>query len=166
MRRNHRMFAVVATAVMLGAVVVGAQRGGGGAPRGGGGAFPLSRLESLEENFKLTADQKKAVKTALDEAQRSAAPARDGLLKAHAALGDAVQTGKPQDEIDAAAKSYAEQAAAMARTEMDAVAKVIGIADPELHNPQAIQAAFLMARGMFLKNSKWDEIPERNVPSY
>jgi hypothetical protein len=130
-----------------------------------GGAFPFSRLESLEENFKLGGDQKKAVKAALDDAHKSAAPVRRALLETHAALGEAVQAGKSQDEIDAAARAYAEQASTMARIEMEAVAKVLAIADPGLKNQAAIQAAFFMARGMFLKN-KWDEIPERNVPSY
>jgi hypothetical protein len=131
-----------------------------------GGAFPYSRLESLEENFKLTGDQKKAVKTALDEAHKSAAPVREALIKTHAALGAAVQAGASPADVEAASRAYGEQAAAMARIEMDALAKVLAIADPELKNPQAIQAAFFMARGMFLKNNKWDEIPERNVPSY
>lgn len=131
-----------------------------------GGAFPYSRLESLEANFKLSGDQKKAVKSALDEAHKSAAPVRRALLDTHAALGDAVRSGKGQDEIAAAARAYAEQAAAMARIEMEAVAKVLAIADPDLQNQPAIQAVFFMARGMFLKNNKWDEIPERNVPSY
>jgi hypothetical protein len=131
-----------------------------------GGAFPFSRLESLEENFKLNGEQKKAVKAALDEAHKGAAPVRDALLKAHAVLGAAVQASASQADLDAAARAYGEHAAAMARIEMEALAKVLAIADPELKNSQAIQAAFYMARGMFLKNNKWDEIPERNVPSY
>ena len=90
---------------------------------------------------------------------------REALLSAHAALGTAAQGGS-QDAIDAAARAYGAQAAAMARLEMDAIVKVIAIGDPELQNTQAIQAAFFMARGMFLKNGKWDEIPERNIPSY
>jgi hypothetical protein len=140
---------------------------GGGAARGGRGeAFPFSRLESLEENFKLSGDQKKAVKAALDQAHKGAAPVRQALLETHTGLGTAVQTAKSQEAIDAAARAHAEQAAAMARIEMEALASVIAVADPDLQNPQAIQAAFFMARGMFLKNNKWDEIPERNVPSY
>jgi hypothetical protein len=149
--------AAAAILVILAAAVAEAQRGG---------AFPYSRLESLEENFKLNGEQKKAVKAALDEAHKSAAPIREALLKTHAALGAAVQAGASQADVEAAARAYGEQAAAMARVEMDALAKVLAIADPELKNPQAIQAAFFMARGMFLKNNKWDEIPERNVPSY
>jgi hypothetical protein len=151
-------FATAAIIVVSGVATAEAQRGGG--------AFPYSRLESLEENFKLNGDQKRAVKAVLDEAHKSAAPVRDALLETHAALGAAVQAGKGQEEIVAAARAYGEQAAAMARLEMEAMAKVLAVADPDLKNPQAIQAAFFMARGMFLKKNRWDEIPERNVPSY
>jgi len=162
-----RGFAVtLAAAIVIWSGAAVAQRGGGGAPGMPGGAFPLSRMESLQENFKLEGDKKKAVKAALDEAHKSAAPVREALLTTHAALGAAVQAGAAQDAVDAAARAYGEQAAAMARIEMDAIAKVIAIADPDLQNAQAIQAAFFMARGMFLKNGKWDEIPERNVPGY
>jgi hypothetical protein len=168
MRLASKIAAGLAAAAVISSGAAIAQRGGGGgAPGMPGGAFPLSRMESLQGNFKLEGDKKKAVKTALDEVSKSAAPVREALLAAHVALGAAaVQPGASQDAIDAAARAYGEQAAAMARIEMDAVAKVIALADPDLQNPQAIQAAFFMARGMFLKNGKWDEIPEQNVPSY
>ena len=169
MRLTSKLAAVFAAAAIISSGVAIAQRGGGrgGPPGAPGGAFPFSRMESLQENFKLEGDKKKAVKAALDEASKSAAPVREALLAAHAALGAAAaQPGASQDAIDAAARAYGEQAAAMARIEMDALVKVIAVADPDLQNPQAIQAAFFMARGMFLKNGKWDEIPEQNVPSY
>jgi hypothetical protein len=157
----------LSAAIIISSGALMAQRGGrGGAPGMPGGVFPFSRLESLQQNFKLEGDKKKALKDVLDEASRNAAPVREALLTTHAALGAAVQAGASQDAIDAAARAYGEQAAAMARIEMDAIAKVIEIADPDLQNPQAIQAAFFMARGMFLKSGKWDEIPEQNVPSY
>ena len=165
---NSAVILPAAMVISISSGAVMAQRGGrgGGAPGMPGGAFPLSRMESLQESFKLEGDKKKAVKAALDEAHKSAAPVREALLTTHAALGAAVQGGANQDAVDAAARAYGEQAAAMARIEMDAIVKVIAIADPDLQNPQAIQAAFFMARGMFLKSGKWDEIPERNVPSY
>jgi hypothetical protein len=160
--------AAIVLAVLPGAAAEqrGGRGGGGGVGGGRAGAFPFTRLETLEESFKLTGDQKRAVKTTLDAAHKSAAVAREALLKAHAELGAAVQNGKSQDEIDAAARTYGEQSAAMAEIEMAAIARVLEIADPNLQNQQAIQAAFFMARGMFLKASKWDEIPERNVPSH
>lgn len=140
--------------------------GGGarGGPGGGRGAFPFSRFELLVENFKLQGDKKKAVKTAVEDAHKGAAAVREGLLSAHAALGAAVVRGAT-DPIDGAARAYGTQAAAMAHIEMDALARVIAIADPDLQNPSAVQAAFYMARGMFLRG-KWDEIPDRNQPSY
>ena len=165
----QRFWSIALVAVcVLGAVpaTAAAQRRGGGGPGGPGGAFPLSRMEMLTENFKLEGDKKKEVRTVLDDALKSAEPVRLALLAAHTALGTAVQAGKGQAEIDAAAHTYAVQAAAMTRLEMQAMAKVLAIADPELKNATAIQAAFFMARGMFLKKGKWDEIPERNVPSY
>jgi len=165
--KHHAVAAVLAAAIMISSAAAIAQRGGRGGPPGApGGAFPFSRLEMLQQNFKLDGDKKKAVKAGLDEANKNAAPVREGLLAAHAALGAAVQGGGSQDAIDTAARAYGEQAAAMARIEMEAVSKVIDIADPELQNAQAIQAAFFMARGMFLKGGKWDEIPEQNVASY
>ena len=168
MRAFRRQIVIAVAAVLVSAIATPAfaQRGGQGGAPGVGGAFPFSRFESIVENFKLDGEKKKAVKAVLDEAHKSAAPAREGLLTTHAALGAAVQAGKSQADIDAAATAYGEQAAAMARIEMAALAKVLAIADPELQNAQAIQATFYLMRGMFLKAGKWDEIPDRNVPSY
>src|SRR5206468_1969296 len=120
MMRPTRSFAVtLAASIIISSGAAIAQRGGGaGAPGMPGGAFPLSRLESLQENFKLEGDKKKAVKAALDEAHKNAAPVREVLLTTHAALGAALQAGAGQDAIDAAARAYGEQAAAMARLEM------------------------------------------------
>jgi len=161
-----RLYSILVAAVcLLGpAVHMAAAQGRGGFGRGD--SFPLSRMEMLTENFKLEGENKKQVKAVLDAAHKSAEPVRAALLSTHAALGAAVQAGKSQAEIDAAVKAYAEQVSAMARIEMDAIAKVLTLADPEVKNTAAVQSAFYMARGMFLKKGKWDEIPERNVPSY
>ena len=164
----RRWSVIVAAACVCASLpgVAAAQRRGGGGGGMGGGAFPLSRMEMLTENFKLEGDKKKAVHTVLDEAQKTAEPVRLALLAAHADLGAAIVAGKSGADLDAVARAYAVQAAAMSRIEMQAIAKVLSVADPELKNAQAIQAAFFMAKGMFMKKGKWDEIPERNVPSY
>jgi hypothetical protein len=162
-----RLYAIlVAAACLLGPAVHTAAAQGRGGFGGRGDSFPLSRMEMLTENFKLEGENKKQVKAVLDAAHKSAEPVRAALLSTHAALGAAVQAGKSAAEIDAAAKAYAEQVSAMSRIEMEAIAKVLSIADPELKNTAAVQSAFYMARGMFLKKGKWDEIPDRNVPSY
>lgn len=142
-----------------------AQGKGGG--RGASGISAIgsssSRLDTLDKSFELTKDQKKAVKTLLDEAHKNAAPIREGLLKAHAAIGAAVQGNKGQAEIDAAAKSYADQAAAMAEHEMKALAGVIKLlTDAQRNNNAAVSAAFFMMRGAFL-DKKWDDTPDTRV---
>jgi hypothetical protein len=141
-----------------------AQKGGGG--RGGGGVpglgpVQLSRLDALEAAFKLTKDQKKAVKAILDEAHKNAAPIRDGLMKTRAALGGVIQGNKGQPDIDQAAKAYAEQASAMASLEMRALAQVLKALDKDqMANNQAISSAFFLIRGAFLDNKKWDDVPD------
>ena len=143
--------------------------GGGGRPGGrgggGGGAFPFSRFELLTQYFTLEGEKKKSVKTAVDQVHARAASARTGLLDAHAAVGAAALAGGGAAPIDQAARAYGTRAASMARLELEALSTVIGIADPDLQNRDGIQAAFALVRGMFLR-SKWDEIPNPNLPSY
>jgi Spy/CpxP family protein refolding chaperone len=163
---------VIARVLTIGVLVAGltsvtlAQRGAGG--RGGGGddfggqPLELSRMELLTRAFKLNKDQKDKIKAILDEAHKSAAPARDGLTRTRTAIAGAVQSGKSQAEVDAAVKSYAEQATAMTGIEMKALANVLKSVDPEMaSNPASVQTAFFMFRGMFLNNKKWDLIPYR-----
>ena len=60
MRLTWSMAVTLASAIIISSGAAVAQRGGGGgAPGMPGGAFPLSRLESLQENFKLEGDKKK-----------------------------------------------------------------------------------------------------------
>lgn len=155
--------AAAACAIFLLLSPLAAQRGG----RGGGIrpiVAPESRLVSLEKSFELTKDQKNQIKALMDAAHKNAAPIRDGLLKAHEAMGAAVQGGKAQPEIDAAARAYAEQAAAMAALEMKALADIVKtLTDTQRSNNAAISAAFFNMRGAFLDNRRWDEVPESRV---
>ena len=160
--------------ILLGVVVAAAvsqpafaQRGGGGGGGrgggGGGGMMPSgerSRLDALEQDFTLTKDQKKTVKTLLDEAHKSAASLRDGLTKTRASVAAAIQGGKGQAEIDVAVKAYGEQAAAMTAIEVKALSDVLKALTPEQRAKNAaVSSAFFMMRGAFLDNKKWDDVP-------
>jgi Spy/CpxP family protein refolding chaperone len=136
--------------------------GGGGRSSGGGGAvFQATRLESLEADFKLTKDQKKAVKTILDDAHKSAAPLREALARTRATISAAIQANKAQPEIDSAVNEYAEQAARMTMVEMKSLAQVLQALEPEQRaNQAALRSAFFLIRGAFLDNKKWDEVPD------
>jgi Spy/CpxP family protein refolding chaperone len=134
-------------------------RGGGGAG-GGMGASPLTRSEILEATLKLDKNQKRAVKTILDEGLKNATPIRDGLARTRGAIVAAIQAGKPQPEIDAAVRSYAEQAAAMTELEMKALAQVFQALDKEqMGNAAGVQSTFFMMRGIF-NDKKWDDYPD------
>jgi hypothetical protein len=151
----------VVLAVTLPAAASAPQRGGGG---GGGGFAPapqITRLDSLEADFKLTKDQKKAVKTILDDDHKTAAPIREALARTRTAIAAAIQGGKSQADIDAAVNAYAEQAAAMAALEMKALGQVLQALDQnQRSNTDAVRSAFFMMRGIFLDNKKWDEVPD------
>jgi len=163
-RRSIGVLATLALVLVL-AALPHAQRGGG---RGGGGGAPsgengyqYSRLEILANGFDLTKDQKKTVKTLLDEAHKGAAPTREALASSHAAIGTAIAANKSPAEIDAAVKEYAKHAAAMTELEMKALAEVLMKLEPEQRaNGAAIRSAFFMMRGIFLDDKKWDAVPD------
>jgi hypothetical protein len=159
----------VITRLVLAAVLVAtvatsgvAQRGGRGGGETGGGpmTLELSRLEQLTVTFKLTKDQKQSVKALLDDAQKNAAPIRDGLTETRNAIAAAIQGGKDQSEIDKAVTGYAAQVTAMTELEMRALARVLQTLDKDqAANAAGVQTAFFMVRGMFLAK-KWDVIPD------
>lgn len=151
--------AAVVVAATLAAPIF-AQRGGG---RGGGGSvtFQLTRLEILAAGFNLNKDQKRAVKTILDDAHKSAAPVREGLTRTRAAIAAAIQASKEQSEIDRAISDYAEQAAAMTVLEMTTLAQVIQTLDhAQRGNSAGIRSAFFLMRGIFLDKKRWDDVPD------
>ena len=135
-------------------------RGGGGGGAGAGADAPmmleLSRLETIAQGFKLTKDQKTAVKAILDQAHTSAAPVRDQLAKTRTAISAAMQAAKPQTDLDSAVKDYAVQVAAMTEIETNAFAETMKLFTPEQRaNAAAVQTAFFMFRGMFI-DKNWD----------
>jgi hypothetical protein len=131
-------------------------RGGGGGRAGGRGPVQYTRFETIETDLNLNRDQRRATKTILDEAQKTAAPIRDGLTKGRAAILAAIQAGKPQAEIDQAVSDYAAHATAMMQLEMTSLGKIL----QGLSKEQAANAPgpFFTLRGAFLEN-KWDDIP-------
>ena len=164
-RRNSGLASCVALVVLTGLSAPAAMQRGGG--RSGGGApsipsgSPQTRLETLEADFKLTKDQKKGIQAMLDEAHKRAAPLRESLASAHAALGRTAQSGESEEAIDTAAKVYGEQAAAMAALEMAALARIMqGLDQTQRGNAAAVRSAFFLMRGIFLDGKKWDTTPD------
>jgi hypothetical protein len=155
------MFFKLLLAGILAASLAFAQgRGGGGGGRGGGSNAPImmgshaDKLAILADNLKLNKDQKKLVKTVLDEGQKEAAPLRDESAKGRLAIGEAVSAGKSQDEIDKLVKSQADVESQMAGIEMKAFVKIYQELDKDQQSKA--QVLFQMMNGIF-KGKNWNE---------
>jgi hypothetical protein len=157
--KGSLMFFKLLLAGILAATLAFAQRGGGGG-RGAstGPLIPMGtqpdKLTLLTDTLKLNKDQKKLVKTVLDESQKDATPLRDEAIKNRQAIGEAVSAGKSQDEIDQLVKSHAAIESQMAGVEMKAFARIYQELDKD-QQPKA-QVLFQMMSGIF-KNKNWNE---------
>jgi len=142
---------------ILAVTLASAQRGGGGK---GASSAPImmsnqpDKLAMLTDTFKLNKDQRKLVKTVLDEGQKDTLPLRDEAIKSRLAIGEAISAHKSQDEIDQLVKGHAAIESQMADIEMKAFVKIYQGLDKE-QQPRA-QMLFQMMNGIF-KNKNWNE---------
>ena len=146
---------------ILAVSVAAAQRGGGGGGRGGRGGgggegmptFQATKnhLELISEELKLSKEQKKEVKTLMDEGQKEAAPLKDQLVKSRTQLADAIEAGK-QDEIDKDIQSHSLLEAQMAAVEMKAFAAIYKMLDADQRSKS--RAVFVIMPGIF-KAKNW-----------
>ncbi|HLK68330.1 MAG TPA: Spy/CpxP family protein refolding chaperone [Bryobacteraceae bacterium] len=150
----------------------GAMGGGGGDDMGGGSgvgrgnnmggeggmAIPrtTTRMDQISEALKLNKEQKKEVKTILDEAQKEAAPIHEQLLKSELAIGDAIQGGKAGDDLKGMINSEAALQTQMAGIELGAFAKIYKLLDKE--QTAQTRTLFPMMKGLF-SGKNWN-IPE------
>jgi hypothetical protein len=120
----------------------------------------LGRLDILTNLLSLDNNQRREIRTWLDEAHKAQADTRKGLAATRLALLDAVRAGD-QAAIDAAAAAYATHATAMTDAEMAVFARILLRLSPEQRaNQQAVSTAFMMMRGFFVDNRRWDIVPD------
>ena len=158
------MLARILLAGLLTSALVFAQRGGGGGgSRGGGESMPSmgfggsTRLDRMTEALKLTKDQKKDVKAAMDDAQREATPIHEQMSKKRLVIAEAIAAGKPQEEIDKAVLAEAELVTMMASLELHAFAKVVAFLEVE-QKQRGVPIVFAMVKDAFLgKNWNSDQ---------
>lgn len=137
----------------------GGGMGGGGGERmggmsGGGGMPRTDRLEMISNMMRLTKDQKKMVKSTLDEGQKEAGPVREQLAKARKAIAEAI-AGGGQDGVTAAVNNYAAAESQMTTIELRAFSKIW----PSLEKEQqqgAKQFYSTLLPGIF-KDKNWNE---------
>jgi len=129
----------------------GGRNGDMGATMGNFGTPHVTRLDMMTNLLKLDKDQKKEVKTIMEEGQKEAAPLREQLTRSHIKIGEAVKAGSGQEE---AIKNNAELDARMAEVELKAFAKIYKLLDAD--QKQRTPRLFQMMSGVF-KSKNWTE---------
>ena len=157
------MLSRILLAGLLASTLVFAQRGGGGGRGGGGDIAPRmafgggTRLDRLTEALKLSKDQKKDVKAAMDEAQKEATPIQDQMNKSRLAIAEAIAAGKSKEEVDKAVLGEAELETQMTSLELHAFAKVVSSLEVD-QKQRGVPMVFAMVKGAFLgKNWNSDQ---------
>ena len=110
--------------------------------------FGGSRLDRLGDALKLTKDQRKDIKAAMDDAQKEATPIHEQLIKGHLAIAETIAAGKSQEEIDKAVHSQAELETQMTSIELHVFAKVVVLLEAD-QKQRGIRLVFDMVRGAF-----------------
>jgi Spy/CpxP family protein refolding chaperone len=165
------MLAKLFLAGALAATMAWAQGGmGGGGGRNGGamgdgdamersmgsmGNRSTNRLDMLSDMLKLDKDQKKQLKSIMDEGQKDATPVKEEIIKARTNLADAIAAGKSPDDLKPLETACAAAAAHVHQVELSAFARIYQILDKD----QQAKAAqlFAMMSGVF-HGKNWTEM--------
>jgi Spy/CpxP family protein refolding chaperone len=127
-------------------------RGGGSGGRGGsnmpGMAFSGTRLDRMSEALKLSKDQKRDVKAAMDDAQKEATPIHEQMVETRLGIAEAIAAGKTQEEIDKAVRSEADLDTQLTSIELHAFAKAVAVLEPD-QKQRGIPMIFAMVHGAF-----------------
>ena len=149
------MLTRILLAGLLASTLVFAQRGGGGGGRGGGGGGmasggfgPSTRLDRMSEALKLSKDQKKDVKAAMDDAQKEATPIHEQMTKSHLAIAEAIAAGKSKEEVDKEIHSEADLETQMVSIELHTFAKVVAFLEGD-QKQRGVPIVFAMLHGAF-----------------
>ena len=144
------MLSRILLAGLVASTLVFAQRGGGG--RGGSNMPNVNsgetRMDRLTSALKLSKDQRKEIKAAMDDAQKEATPIYQQLPKSHLAIAQAIADGKSQEEIDKAVHHQAELETQIASIELHAFAKAVFLLEPD-QKQVGIPLIFATVRGVF-----------------
>jgi Tfp pilus assembly protein FimV len=115
----------------------------------------VNRLDMLGQMLNLTKDQKKDVKTIMDDGQKEASPLHEQLAQCRAQVAAAIAAGKSQEEIGQAIKAYADVQAQMTAVEMKAFAGIYK--DLDSAQQQNGSRLFAMMNGVF-KGKNWMDV--------
>jgi Spy/CpxP family protein refolding chaperone len=117
------------------ALAQGGGQGGGRKGNSGPGSMgpmgppPSDKFESIAKALDLSKDQRKAVRSILDDGAKEAVPLRDQLSKSRIAVGEAIGANKGVDELKQVAKTSSDLSAQLTELELKTFAKIFGALD-------------------------------------
>jgi len=133
--------------------------GGGGDlnPRSGGERGSSNRFDMIANVLNLDRDQKKSVRTILEDGAKEAAPIRDQMSKSRIAVGEAIAANKSEDELKQVAKTSSDFDAQLSELEIGAFGKIFAeLNDTQKKDMQSLGRALFLMNGMYhIKN--WTE---------
>jgi hypothetical protein len=140
-----------------------AQRGGGGGRGGDAGTgtpqmMPVqTKFDNIATLLALDKDQKKTVKTILEEGAKEAAPLRDQISKSRIAVAEAITAKKSDDEIKPAAATSSGLSAGLSELELRTFARIFATLDDEQKgNRQGLSRVLGIMIGIY-RNKNWNE---------
>ena len=113
-----------------------------------------TRMDRITAMLALDPDQRKQVKSILDDGQKEAAPVRDQLATAQSGIAEAVQAGMSQDEIGKTIDACASLDTQMTVIELRSLVKVSHALNQE--QQAKMGGLFWMMRGLF-KTRNWND---------
>jgi hypothetical protein len=138
----------------------GKKGGGGGMGGDSGSPMPMAmpnKFDTICNTLNLTKDQKKTVKTMLDDGAKEATPLREQLSKTRIVVADAIQNKKNDDELHSVEAASAAVAAQMTQLEMKTFAKLYSsLDDNQKANKNAVARVFQIMTGIF-REKNWNE---------
>lgn len=154
----------ILSTLFLAAGLLMAQRGSKSGNSGmGGGGMGMARpepLDMLAQMLKLNKDQKKDVKSIMDDAQKELTPLRETMAKDREQIATVIEAGKGQDEIDQAVKTFSGQEAQVTLVESKAFTKIFaGLDADQKVNAQALVNTLMMMHELF-KRKNWNTTSE------
>ena len=135
-------------------------RNRGGGDDSNGPPMPMAsatKLDNIAGALNLSKDQKKAVKTILDDGAKEAAPLRDQISKGRIAVGEAIDAKKGEDELKQVARAESDLATQLAQLEMKTFAKIFGaLDDNQKKDSHGLSQVLRVMNGIY-RNKNWNE---------
>ena len=119
-----------------------------GAPMGGPPSS--NRFENIANALSLNKEQRKTVRSILDDGAKEAAPLRDQIGKSRVAVGEAIVANKGEDELKQVAKTSSDFAVQLTQVEIKSFAKVFGaLDDTQKKDMRALGKVLTLMNGMY-----------------